>query len=419
MDERLTHLAIVEILLAAIPPNPHPIHVQPSPPLQRPSGVRVYDRPMSRPATSSPAPARPRTQANRLGLDYRAEARRLGPPVAPIIDIHTHINGARAARIYREARDLYGVVRTYSMSQLEGAPDVQEALGETVRFIAVPSYMAENRAYAMREGFLEAIHRFHELGSRMVKFWAAPRRRDLMEQAGLSIQDAALDGEWNRRALELATSLGMMVMTHVADPDTWFATKYADARRYGAKLDQYAPLERMLDSTDVPWIAAHMGGWPEDLDFLDALLERHDNLYLDCSATKWIVRELSRHPTDRVQAFFDRWRGRVLYGSDIVTMDAHLDEQDDPFGKGSQASSEQEAFELYASRYWAYRTLLETDYDGESPIADPDLKMLDPRAHDDFSAPPLKGLRLSRETLRSLYHDAAVNLVERWHDEHP
>jgi len=375
--------------------------------------------PMSDGTASSPAPSRLRSQANLLGLDYRAEAERLGPPVAPIIDVHTHINGARAARIYREARDLYGVVKTYSMSQIENVDEVRDALGDTVRFIAVPSYMAENRAYAMREGFLEAIERFHALGSRIIKFWAAPRRRDLMEQAGLSTDDAALDGEWNRRALDLATSMGMMVMTHVADPDTWFATKYADASRYGSKLDQYAPLERMLDSTDVPWIAAHMGGWPEDLDFLDALLERHANLHLDCSATKWMVRELSRHAPERQREFFERWQGRVLFGSDIVTMEAHLAEADDPFGKGSQASNEGEAFDLYASRYWAFRTLFETDFNGASPIADPDLKMQDPRTYDDFSAPPLRGCRLPRPVLESLYRSAAVDLLERWHDEHP
>ena len=65
-------------------------------------------------------PEIPPTAANRLGLDYRAEASRF--PVAgsleglPIIDAHTHINGRRAAAIYGEAAALYGVRLTYSMT---------------------------------------------------------------------------------------------------------------------------------------------------------------------------------------------------------------------------------------------------------------------------------------------------------------
>ncbi|HRI41291.1 MAG TPA: hypothetical protein PLW54_06390, partial [Bacteroidia bacterium] len=81
-------------------------------------------------------------------------------------------------------------------------------------------------------------------------------------------------------------------MVHIADPDTWFATRYSDARRYGTKREQYQGLERMLDRFTNPWIAAHMGGWPEDLGFLDGMLARHPNLHIDTSATKWVVRAL-------------------------------------------------------------------------------------------------------------------------------
>src|SRR5437762_2817682 len=71
-----------------------------------------------------------------------------------------------------------------------------------------------------------------------------------------------LDSEWRVGAAELAQSLGMMFMTHVADPDTWFKTKYADASKYRAKPEHYKPLEKMLDRFSAPWIGAHMGGWP-------------------------------------------------------------------------------------------------------------------------------------------------------------
>jgi len=374
----------------------------------------MEDREPAPPASWKPRPA------NRLGLDYIAEARRLGPPPAPIIDVHTHVNGGRAARVFGEVMDRFGVQRTYTQTQLAEAGAVSDVLGDRVRFIAIPEYMAQDRLHAHTEGFLDNIREFHDrFGARVVKLWAAPRIRDFFDDLGPEV--LALDGPWRTRAAELAQDLGMMFMTHVADPDTWFATHYSDASRYGTKLEQYEPFERMLERFTNPWIAAHMGGWPEDLEFLDGLLSRHPHLHLDTSATKWMVRELSRHTRDELKAFLRRWKGRILFGSDIVTIDLHL-EPTDPEVKAfgaQQASSPAEADELYASRYWALRTMWETAYRGESPIADPDLHMVDPATHDEMSAPMLRGFELDRDLLESLYNGAAKGVVERWEREHP
>ena len=102
------------------------------------------------------------SDANRLGLDYRAEARRMGAPVVPIVDAHTHINGARASRVYKEVCDLYGVSLTYSMSRLSEAETLKEILGERLRFIAVPQFMAKDRVHAFTQGYLD--ERLRELG---------------------------------------------------------------------------------------------------------------------------------------------------------------------------------------------------------------------------------------------------------------
>ncbi len=357
--------------------------------------------------------------ANRLGLNYREEAKRLGAPPCPIIDVHSHIHGLRAAEVYREVRDLYGVSSTYSMSRLSEVPALQELFGDSMRFIAVPEFMAEDRKHAHTQGFLDSIEGFHGRGSRIVKFWTAPRSRDYGKEAGDPLL-LSLDNEWRQRAMDLADSLGMMFMAHIADPDTWFQTKYTDASFYGTKAQQYEPFERALEAHPSPWIAAHMGGWPEDLAFLDGLLSRHDNLYLDTSATKWMVRELSKHSRDEFISFLSKWAGRILFGSDIVTMDEHLIEDDDPAKlKAGQASGREEAFELYASRYWALRTMYETNYDGESPIADPDLAMVAPERFDDMAAPRLQGMNVPKELLRSVYRDAARDLLDSWHADHP
>lgn len=363
------------------------------------------------PATSAPAKSPAFNPNNRLGLDYEAEAARFPKPPAPIIDVHSHINGPAAAAIYKRAARLYGVQQTWSMTQLEQAPAIRDLFGDSIQFIAVPNFMGKDRRHDHGRGFIERIEKFHALGCRIVKFWAAPRGIDYGRDAG-DPNLLRLDSPQRLEAMQVAHDLGMIFMVHVADPDTWFAAKYADASTYGTKLDQYRPLEALLDQFTQPWIAAHMGGWPENLDFLDLLLTHHSNLYLDTSATKWMVRELSRHPRGRVVAFLTRWKGRILFGSDIVTSDDHLAAAKSLANEmTSKASSADDAFDLYASRYWALRKLWETDHDGESPIADPDLAMVDSKRFGPLDAPRLVGKSLPCDLLKSLYHDAAATLL--------
>ena len=356
------------------------------------------------------ATGRPRNPSNRLGLDYRREAEAFPRRGRVILDAHLHLAGPNAVRIFREAASRYGVGKFLSMTPLELVPAVQDELGDDVRFIAVPNYFGTDRRHEHGPGFLSAIETFHAMGSRVVKFWSAPRGLDYGRESGAP-DLLRLDSHNRREEMRLAASLGMTFMVHVADPDTWFATRYADASLYGTKASHYEPLRRLLDEFTVPWIAAHCGGWPEDLDFLDALLADHRNLVLDISATKWIVRELSRHPRERMLAFFTRWRGRLLFGSDIVTHEDHL-RGGEKTEMGAKASDHDSAFDLYASRYWAYRTMLETDWSGESPIADPDLAAADPARHASDDAPPLQGLALPEPILEDLYHEAARRLFE-------
>ena len=356
--------------------------------------------------------------ANRLGLDYRAEAKRLGDPVVPIIDGHAHINGKRAAKVYQEVCDLYGIERVYSQTQLAHATDVKEVLGDRIRFVAIPEYMHEDRAWAFTEGFLENLEKWHALGARMVKFWGAPRLRDFSEAIGLPPEETVpFDSPWRLKIAHRAKELGMSLMVHVADPDTWFSTSYADSSVYGTKHDQYESLHRLLDKTGMRCLGAHMGGNPEDLGFLSGLLDRHPGLGLDTSATKWMIRELSKQPTDELVEFLTKYEGRVIFGSDIVTHDDHLaaSDPDNPAFGNQLANSEHEAFELYASRYWALRTMFETQYRGESNIADPDLKMCDPDRFDDMSAPTLHGHALPESMLKTLYRGACVHTLDAWY----
>ncbi|MEM1331773.1 MAG: hypothetical protein AAGG07_14610 [Planctomycetota bacterium] len=365
--------------------------------------------------------------ANRLGLDYARESSAFRGLSQGIIDGHLHIGGAEASKIWVEAADLYGITAAFTQTRLSEADAVREAVGDRARFVAIPDYRADNRAEAMTTGFERDMRVWRdEHGARMVKFWMAPRLRDLTSGSGLDGL-ADYNSDLRKRQMDLACELGLMLMTHIADPDTWFATKYADASVYGSKRQQYEGLEAAIERTSpMPWLLAHMAGTPEDLEWLAELMDRHPQVVIDTSATKWQVRELSKHEPAALTAFLRRFAGRVIFGTDIVTTDEHLSKSEPPapgdrrpdFGK--QASSKQEAFDLYASRYWAMRALFESTYDDESPIADPDLAMVEPDRHEPDDAPRLRGIGLSSDELRTLYFEAADRTIGAWYrGEHP
>jgi hypothetical protein len=268
----------------------------------------------------------------------------------------------------------------------------------------------------MGPGFIEELPRFRDLGSRLAKFWAAPRSVDIAEKAGVPGY-LRIDHPSRIECMDRAVDLGMGLMFHIADPDTWFESKYTDTERYGTKLEQYEPLRQVLKRHQhIPVLVAHMGGWPENLPFLSELLSAHPNLHLDSSATKWMIRELSHHPREDVITLLRTHGDRIIFGSDQVTMDDHLK---NATGDGtrtemaSKANSIDSAMDLYASRYYALRTFWETDHRGESPIADPDLAMIDPENHSPLDAPILAGMSLPDDLLKTLYREAAITLSSR------
>ncbi|XAM00753.1 amidohydrolase family protein [Phycisphaeraceae bacterium D3-23] len=352
---------------------------------------------------ASTAGARPVSDANRLGLDYKREAGAFGY-AGPITDIHTHVSSPESARVFFEAADDYGIDHVWTMTGLDNAlrntAELEPALRDRLHYIAVPDYAKRDDPGTFTTQWHRDIESFYELGSRIMKLWAAPRARDF---AG---DDLLLDSPNRLEGIRLAYDAGYRIfMTHVGDPDTWFQTVYADAARYGTKPQQFEPLAKLLDQYhDVTWIGAHMGGNPEDLDWLHGFLEAHPNYVVDTSATKWQIRELSKHPKRFVE-FVEANPGRVLFGSDIV---ASADNYRTPGDGGPEAGGG--GYDLYASRYWALRTVIETGYQGSSPIVDPDLSKVDPSV-DPLATADLAGASMPKTLLQSLYHGNAAAIL--------
>ncbi len=90
--------------------------------------------------------------------------------------------------------------------------------------------------------------------------------------------------------------------------------------RYGTKAEQYQQLiDRLQAHRDIPILVAHMGGTRSIWTSWALCSTSIPNMYVDTSATRWIVRELGRQP-EAARAFFARYKERILFGTDQVAM---------------------------------------------------------------------------------------------------
>lgn len=324
--------------------------------------------------TIAEAPTAKPPDHNRTGIDYFKPMPR--PPVKGIvIDFHVHLHARRHGPAWFEAAEHYGIDAYVSMTPLEEALGLQRDYPGRIHFIVIPNWRETDGD--LIDGWLRRLEAFYNIGSRLAKFWAAP--------PALGERGWRIDSPRFAPLFREIAARGMGIMTHIGDPETWFRTKYADSAKYGTRAEHYRILENVLGEYRVPWVGAHMCGHPEDLHHLQDLLDRHPNLNMDCSATRWMVREISAR-RDEARDFFIRNQDRIIFGTD-------------------QVSSDQRDAEFQASRIWCHRKMWETAYVGTTPIFDPDLP--------EDQQPTLRGLALPTEVLQKMYHDNAARFLNK------
>jgi len=323
-----------------------------------------------------PAPPKP-PEHNRTGVDFRQPMPR--PKVrGTVIDFHCHLLAARHAPAWFESAEHYGIDAFLTMTPFEDVVRLQRDYPGKLHFIVVPKWqdIGTTTLAAWLDDWRRRLDMFCNVGSRMIKFHMAP---GTIERRGLKLDAPELDPFF-----EAIIERRMAVMTHVGDPETWYRGKYADPAKYGTRDEHYAMWSRVMERyPEIPWVGAHMGGNPENLGRLQRMLDAFPNLSLDCSATRWMVREISAR-RDQAREFFIRNQDRIMFGSD-------------------QVSGDDRGFDFLASRFWAHRKLWETGYIGPSPIYDPDLP--------EDQQPTMRGLALPDGVLEKLYHDNATRFL--------
>lgn len=317
-----------------------------------------------------------RPEHNQTGVDYVAPMPR--PKVKGlVIDYHTHLIAHRHIPDWMRAMRHFGIDAFVTMTPLEEAVRVKRDLGDRVHFIAIPKWGDDRSDWV--DQWLRRLEAFYNLGSRIIKFHMAP---GTMARAGFTLEHPGI-----QRIIREAVSRKMLLMSHVGDPDLWYQNKYTDHGKFGIRQRHYEIWEAQLrEYRDNPWVGAHLGGNPENPGRLQQLLDNYPNLYLDLSATRWMVREISIR-RDAMRDFIIRNQDRLLWGSDQVSGDAR-------------------GFDFYASRLWCHRKLWETGWIGQSPILDLDL--------DADHQPMLRGLALPDDVLQKIYHDNTTRLLARF-----
>ena len=145
------------------------------------------------------------------------------------------------------------------------------------------------------------------------------------------VDDPRLDPMW-----QALGRLGMPVSIHVADPkafwlpndpsnERWKELKdhkswwFGDPKVYPPREELLAALERVVTRhPETTFVCVHFGNNAEDLDWVDAQLDRHPNMMVDIAAR---VPEIGRHDPERVHAFFMKHQDRILFGTDFQSYD--------------------------------------------------------------------------------------------------
>ena len=165
-----------------------------------------------------------------------------------------------------------------------------------------------------------------ERGAQGLKIWKGfglhvrDHKRELVK-----VDDVRLSPLW-----ETAGELGLPVMIHVADPVAFFDPIDETNERW-EELEAHPdwaftspPFPSFLSIVDglsnlvarhpkTTFIGAHVGCYAENLAWVEALLDRCPNFYVDISAR---IGELGRQPYT-ARRFFIAYADRILFGSDM------------------------------------------------------------------------------------------------------
>jgi predicted TIM-barrel fold metal-dependent hydrolase len=294
----------------------------------------------SRPATSAPSQ---NDGAELLVKDFKprpmlhAREHEIVRARFPVIDIHSHLNDA--GMITRAHMPAEKVVQWMDRHNVQTVVILSGASGERLqrvidkmvkpfpdRFVVFtqPDWSRINEPdFGAQMAAL--IHDSVSRGARGLKI-TKELGLVVRDSTGklLTVDDRRLDPMW-----EQCGKLGIPVAIHSGDPEAFFLPidpaneRYEQLRarpEYRFYGKDYPTHQAVLDALErvfarhprTTFVSLHFGNWSENLDYVEGILEKYPNVYVEFGARQG---ELGRQP-NRTRKFFLRHPDRILFGTD-------------------------------------------------------------------------------------------------------
>jgi predicted TIM-barrel fold metal-dependent hydrolase len=251
-----------------------------------------------------------------------------------VIDAHAHLFGLGAWEDIRPVMEAQNIAYFFNLSggsarrgMISAAALGEQSEGRILNFMTINWDGFGGPAW----GEIEAeelellVTRFGYVGLKVSKalgLWVID-----LDNTLVPVDDERLFPLWQR-----AGELGVPVFIHTGDPAAFWEPVTLENERFAELVDhpswsfagpEYPPRNELLRQRDhllelfpqTNFVCVHFGSNPEDIDYVDQLLTRYPNAYVDIGAR---VPEIGRHDPARVRDVFTRHQERILFATDIA-----------------------------------------------------------------------------------------------------
>ncbi|HEX8952172.1 MAG TPA: amidohydrolase family protein [Polyangia bacterium] len=333
------------------------------------------------------------------------------PSDIPRIDVHTHIEPGAL----QKAVALLGAHRIVHLVNLSGGSPGGDGLEDTLAeakqvghatVFVNPDFREAKKGPGYGARMAAKIKAGHDLGARGVK---------ISKGLGLGHTDGnkqlrAVDDRGLDPVFEMAGKLGMPIAIHTGDPKAFWKPPTPDNERFdelrvhpgwsffGAPVTWealYAQFERRVARhPKTTFIGVHFGNDPEDPARVAAMLDRHRNLMIDTAARlPEIGRVDANHDAGRMRAFFEKYRARILFGTDVGVGN---DDADLMLGSTGATPPRPADVERFFTSTWRWFETNDKQIPSPTPIQ---------------GRWNIDGVGLPREVLEAVYHGNAEKLL--------
>ncbi|MGB5666991.1 MAG: amidohydrolase family protein [Maribacter sp.] len=251
------------------------------------------------------------------------------------IDVHAHFKYSRTyLPVLLKERNMQGVLVDVSIADSAGISRswdeyLVHAKSNPDLFFLCSSFIGDgidSPDYAQQT--IDRLEKEINSGAQMVKVW---------KNFGMVTKDAAgnfiqIDDPRLQPIWDFLKNKGIPVIAHIAEPEqAWRPLDDPNNPHYGyyknnpqyhafniPEIPSYETIisarDRWIENNpDLNILCAHLGSMSNHVERVAERLDKYPNMYVETAAR---FGDLARQDTDKVRAFFDKYKDRIMFGSD-------------------------------------------------------------------------------------------------------